>query len=201
MRHRGLILLAAAALVPLAGAQAQSGSSDATLYCTPGGGPLGAATDLEHSVLVGAPPLRPGVRQSRVSVDGVSTRVLQSGPRHARYAVVFVHGNPDSARDWDALAAAGSGFARMVAFDMPGFGRSDKRPSKFHTTNGAAAYIQGVMSKLGIRHVVLVLHDFGGPWGLQWAVKHKSAFDGAVLLNTGVIINYIPHPLAIIWAT
>ena len=190
-----------AALVPLAGAQAQSGSSDATLYCTPGGGPLGAATDAEHNVLVGDPPLRPGVRQSRVSVDGVSTRVLQSGPRRARHAVVFVHGNPDSARDWDALAAAGSGFARMVAFDMPGFGRSDKLPAKFHTIEGGAAYIQGVLSKLGIRRAVLVLHDFGGPWGLQWAVKHKSAFAGAVLLNTGVFIDYIPHALAIIWAT
>jgi pimeloyl-ACP methyl ester carboxylesterase len=201
MRRRGVIFLVAAALVPIAGAQAQSGSSDATLYCTPGGGPLGAATDAEHNVLVGDPPLRPGVRQSRVSVGGVSTRVLQSGPRRARHAVVFVHGNPDSARDWDALAAAGSPFARMVAFDMPGFGRSDKLPTKFQTTDGAAAYIQGVMRKLGIRRVVLVLHDFGGPWGLQWAVMHKSAFAGAVLLNTGVLIDYVPHPLAIVWAT
>jgi pimeloyl-ACP methyl ester carboxylesterase len=195
------MLLLSAAVLPLAAAHAQSGSEGPTLYCTPGGGPLGAVTDAEHTVLVGDPPLPRTVRRSRVTVGGVSTRVLQSGPRGARWAVVFVHGNPGSSRDWDDLLAAGGRFARTIAFDMPGFGRSEKRPPKFHTTNGAAAYIQGVMSKLGVRHAVLVLHDFGGPWGLQWAVKHKAAFAGAVLLNTGVLIDYVPHPLAVAWAT
>lgn len=194
------MLLVAAAIVPAAAAVAQS-SSDTTLYCTPGGGPLGAATDAEHTVLVGDPPLPRSVRKSRVSVGGVSTRVLQAGPRHAHWAIVFVHGNPGSSRDWDDLLPAGGRFARTVAFDMPGFGRSDKSSAKFNTTDGAARYIQGVMSKLGVRRAVLVLHDFGGPWGLQWAAKHRAAFRGAVLLDTGVLIDYVPHPAAVVWAT
>src|SRR3954471_11984874 len=120
MRGRGLVLLVALAALPLAGAHAQS-SSDATLYCTPGGGPLGAATDAEHTVLVGDPPLPRSVRKSRVSVGDVSTRVLQAGPRNAHWAIVFVHGNPGSSRDWDDLLPAGGRFARTVAFDVPGF--------------------------------------------------------------------------------
>jgi pimeloyl-ACP methyl ester carboxylesterase len=196
-----MLLFAAAALIPVAGVQAQS--SNPTLYCTPGGGPLGAATDTEHSVLVGDPPLPRGVHASRVSVGGISTRVLESGPRHAAEAVVFVHGNPGSSRDFDALLAAGGRFARTVALDVPGFGRSHRTPNggKFQTTDGAATYIQRVMSQLGIRQVVLVLHDFGGPWGLRWAVQHTATFRGAVLLNTGVFIDYVPHPLAVAWAT
>lgn len=193
-------LLVAVALVPLASAQGQS-SDDSTLYCTQGGGPLGAATDAEHSVLVGDPPLRGGVRQSRVSVGGVTTRVLESGPRRAGHAVVFVHGNPDSARDWDALAAAAGPFARTVAIDVPGFGKSEKLPPRFQSTDGAADYIQGVLRRIGVRRAVLVLHDFGGIWGLQWAAKHRRALVGAVLLNTGVLIDYVPHPLAVVWAT
>jgi pimeloyl-ACP methyl ester carboxylesterase len=197
------MVFVAGALVLLPAAHAQAPSGDPTLYCTRGGGPLGAATDAEHTVLVGDPPLPHGVRKSRVSVGGVSTRVLQSGPRRARNAIVFVHGNPGSSRDWDDLLAAGGKFARTVAFDVPGFGRSERAPDKpkFQTTDGAAAYMQGVMRKIGVRRAVLVLHDFGGPWGLQWAVKHKSAFRGAVLLDTGVLIDYVPHPLSVVWAT
>ena len=153
-------------------------------------------------MLVGDPPLPRGVRRSRVSVGGVSTRVLQAGPRNAGYAIVFVHGNPGSSRDFDALLAAGGRFARTVALDVPGFGRSERKPDgpKFQTINGAAAYIQRALTKLRIRRAVLVLHDFGGPWGLQWAVQHKRAFLGTVLLNTGVLIDYVPHPLAIAWS-
>jgi pimeloyl-ACP methyl ester carboxylesterase len=195
-------LVVAAALVPLATGAIADPSSDATQYCTPGGGPLGAATDAEHDVLLSETPYPRGVRVSRVRVNGVSTRVLQAGPRAARDAVVFVHGNPGSSRDWDGLMPAGGRFARMVAFDMPGFGRSDRGGApRVHTIKGAVASIQGVVRKLGVRRAVLVLHDFGGPWGLEWAVHHKRAFRATVLLNTGVLIDYVPHPLAVVWST
>jgi hypothetical protein len=48
---------------------------------------------------------------------------------------------------------------------------------------------------------VLVVHDFGGTWGLQWAVKHTRALLGAVLIDTGVLIDYVPHPAAVVFAT
>jgi len=48
---------------------------------------------------------------------------------------------------------------------------------------------------------VLVGHDFGGIWGLQWAAQHPDALIGAVLIDGGVLIDYIPHPLAVVFAT
>jgi pimeloyl-ACP methyl ester carboxylesterase len=186
----------------LAGASASSAADpDPTLYCVGDGGPLGAATAAEHNVLVGDPKLPAGVRQSRVSVKGVSTRVTQAGPPSASEAVVFVHGNPGSARDWDDLVSVNGRFARTVAFDIPGWGKSDKLNAELHTTNGAAAYIQGVLDRLGIERVVLAGHDFGGIWGLQWASQHPDALIGAVLIDTGVLKDYVPHPLALVWAT
>ena len=95
-----------AALAPAAAAQAPEG--DPTLYCEGDGGPLGAATDLEHEVLLGEAPLPAGLRSRRVSVDGVSTRVVEGGPAGADDAVVFVHGSPGSARDFDDLLVAGA---------------------------------------------------------------------------------------------
>ena len=185
----------------IAASGAGAADPDPTLYCTPDGGPLGMATDAEHNVLVGDPPLPLGVRTSRVSVGGVSTRVQQAGPLRARNAVVFVHGSPDSSRDWDDLVAANGRFARTVAFDISGYGKSDKNAPQIQTTDGAAQYIQGVLDKLGVKRAVLVVHDFGGIWGLQWAAKHKQSLIGAVLIDGGVLIDYIPHPLAVVWAT
>ena len=46
-------------------------------------------TDAEHTVLLGDPPLPPGVSSSRVTVGGVSTRVQQSGPAWSQDAVTM----------------------------------------------------------------------------------------------------------------
>ncbi|MEA2441509.1 MAG: hypothetical protein QOH76_2933 [Thermoleophilaceae bacterium] len=174
---------------------------DPTQYCVGDGGPLGAATAAEHTVLIGDPRLPVGVRQRRLTVGGVSTRIVESGPPEAEEAVVFVHGNPGSARDWDDLVAADGRFARTVALDIPGWGKSDKLNAAIHTTDGAAAYIQGALDRLGIKRAVLVGHDFGGIWGLQWASQHPDALIGVVLIDTGVLKDYVPHPLALVWAT
>jgi hypothetical protein len=48
---------------------------------------------------------------------------------------------------------------------------------------------------------VLAIHDFGGIWGLQWASEHPDTLVGAVLIGAGVLIDYVPHPFAVIWAT
>src|SRR3954465_2359034 len=170
-------VLAAAAVAATAPAVADAPEPSA--HSTGDGGAAGQATDAEHTVLVGDPKLPPGVRQSRISVGGVTTRVIQAGPAHAKTAVVFGHGNPGSARDWDDLVAANGRFARTVAFDIPGWGSSDKAgPPELHTTDGAAGYIQGALDVLGIKHVLLGGHDFGGIWGIQWAAQHQKSVIG-----------------------
>ena len=198
------MILAAAIVAGLLGlppTAAGQGPADPTLYCQGAGGPLGAATDLEHSVLLGEAPLPSETRSRRISVGGVSTRVVEGGPRRAREAVVFVHGHPGSARDFDALLRTGGKFARTVAFDMPGYGQSDHFARHLQSSEGAASYVGGVLDTLGIRRAVLVLHDFGGPWALQWAARSPERLTAAVLLDSGVFIDYIPHPYAVTWAT
>jgi pimeloyl-ACP methyl ester carboxylesterase len=195
-----LALVAAALALPTTAA-GQGSPGDATLYCTPDGGPLGMASDAEHSVQLGEEPLPAGTRTSQVSIDGVVTRVVEAGPAGARDAIVFVHGNPGSARDFDALMTAGGEFARTVAFDMSGYGQSDKLAAQVQSTDGAAAYIGAVLAQLGVDRAVLVLHDFGGIWGLQWAAQNPDRLSAAVLMDAGVLIDYVPHPLAVVWAT
>ena len=202
MAGRGFLLGLLGAGLLLAAPAALADDPDFSGYCVGDGGAAGAATEAEHSVLVGDPKLPAGVRESHLTVRGVTTRVVQAGPARGSDAVVFVHGNPGSSRDFDDLVARGGRFTRTVALDIPGWGKSDKLAhTELQTTDGAAAYIQAVLDQLGIRRVVLVAHDFGGIWGLQWASQHPDALVGVVLIDTGVLKDYVPHPLAVVWAT
>jgi pimeloyl-ACP methyl ester carboxylesterase len=56
-----------------------------------------------------------------VIIDGIRSPLLEFGPANSDEAVVFVHGNPGSIRDWGALARSVGEFGRAVAIDMPGF--------------------------------------------------------------------------------
>jgi pimeloyl-ACP methyl ester carboxylesterase len=141
------------------------------------------------------------IRETAVVVDGVRAPVREAGPEDSEEAVVFVHGNPGSSRDWDDLLARTGTFARAVAPDMPGFGRADKPDGFEYTIQGYAHFLGDALDALGVRRAHLVLHDFGGPWGLAWAAAHPDAVGSVVLLNVGVLIGYRWHYLARIWRT
>lgn len=142
-----------------------------------------------------------GVASSRLEVDGIGTPLSSVGDREASEAVVFVHGNPGSRRDWDDLLARVGPVGRGIAFDMPGFGRAD-RPADFdYTVEGYARFLGSALDQLGVDRAHLVLHDFGGPWGLAWAMFNPDRLASAVLINTGVLVGYSWHYLARIWRT
>ena len=136
-----------------------------------------------------------------VTVSGVRSPVLQAGPAGQSEAVVFVHGNPGPATDWNGLLPQVGEFARAVAPDMPGYGDADKPRDFDYTIEGYAAHLGGVLDGLGVTRAHLVLHDFGGPWGLTWAVRHPEAFASVILINIGVLPDYKWHHYARIWRT
>jgi pimeloyl-ACP methyl ester carboxylesterase len=127
--------------------------------------------------------------------------VLESGPPDAEEAVVFVHGNPGSMEDFRELVLRTAPFARAVSVTMPGFGAAEK-PRDFDVTlGGYARHLGAQLDALGVRRAHLVLHDLGGPWALEWAVRHPDAFRSALLIGTGVMLGYRWHVLARIWQT
>ena len=141
------------------------------------------------------------LRSSAVTVNGVRSPVLEAGPAGAQEAIVFVHGNPGEAADWTALLEPAGAFARAVAITMPGYGAADKPSALPYTVPGYAAHLQGALEQLGVTRAHLVLHDFGGPWGLQWAADHPETHASTTLINTGVILREGWHALAKVWRT
>lgn len=140
-------------------------------------------------------------RTATVTVDGVRSPVLEQGPADADEAVVFVHGNPGAMADWDDLLGRLPADVRGIALDMPGFGAADAPDDFAYDVDGYGRHLGGALEQLGVRRVHLVLHDFGGPWGLSWAARHPDAVASIVLLNTGSLIDYRWHHWARIWRT
>jgi len=143
------------------------------------------------------------VERSSPLLGGTRARLIQAGPADAAEAVVFVHGNPGSADDWERMVGAvGAGAGkRAVAFDLPDFGETIAPPDFEHHAAGYAAFLGEALGGLGIERAHLVLHDFGGPIGLVWATMHPEALAGVTLIDTGLLPGYRWHSLARIWRT
>lgn len=139
---------------------------------------------------------------SSLTACGVRTRVLQGGadPK-ATEAVVFVHGNPGSAEDWLDLMRALTPHARVIAIDMPGFGKADKPADYPYSVEGGAAFLTEALKAAGVLRAHLVLHDFGGPWGMTWAAMNPLGLASLTLVNTGILTGYRWHLMARIWRT
>ncbi|MEA2445441.1 MAG: hypothetical protein QOJ12_2733 [Thermoleophilales bacterium] len=146
-------------------------------------------------------PLPAGVERSRISIDGVDVPISSTGQADATEAVVFVHGNPGSSRDWDDLIARVGAFGRGVAMDLPGFGRASKPADFDYSVEGYGDFLEAALARLGVERAHLVLHDFGGPVGLEWASRDPERVASATLINTGVLLDYSWHYLARIWRT
>jgi pimeloyl-ACP methyl ester carboxylesterase len=136
-----------------------------------------------------------------LSVAGTHSPMIEAGPSDAAEAVVFVHGNPGSHSDWTALVEATGTLGRAVAFDMPGFGKA-QAPAEFgFDVSAYAEFIEAARRELGIERVHLVLHDFGGPFGLLWGSTHPDRWASVALMNIGVMPGYEWHSMAKRWRT
>jgi len=131
-------------------------------------------------------------------IDGVRTPCLDSGGDDTQ-AVLFMHGNPGCGADWADLATEVAPFVRALAPDMPGFGTAEKPEIFDYTVGGYAAHINSLLATCAVDRVHLVLHDFGGPWGLAWAAAHPERVLSVMLINIGIMRDYRWHYLARLW--
>ena len=118
--------------------------------------------------------------------DGLRLHYADIGPRTARRTWLCLHGEPT----WSYLyrrmipVFAGRG-DRVVAPDFLGFGRSDK-PSE----DGAYGFdfhrqsLIDLIEALDLRHIVLVVQDWGGLIGLTLPMVMPERFGALLVMNT-----------------
>ncbi len=90
--------------------------------------------------------------------------------------VVLLHGNPTWGylyrRVIPPLVADGR---RAIAVDHLGFGRSEKSDrAELYRVPAHAARLEALLESLELQSATLVVHDWSGPIGLRWAVRHPE---------------------------
>lgn len=98
--------------------------------------------------------------------------------------VVMLHGNPTWSFLYRALIRQLAPACRCVAPDYIGFGRSDKPADAAYGPAAQAARVEALITRLGLRELTLVAHDWGGPIALAYALRHPGTVRHLVLTNT-----------------
>jgi non-specific protein-tyrosine kinase len=97
--------------------------------------------------------------------------------------VLLCHGFPESWYSWrhQITPLAEAGF-RVVAIDLPGYGRSDK-PDVVYDCFWLTECLAGVIDHLGHEQAVLAGHDWGGLLVWPFARLHPDKTAGVIGLN------------------
>ncbi|MEL6179915.1 MAG: alpha/beta fold hydrolase, partial [Myxococcota bacterium] len=77
-----------------------------------------------------------------IEVDGLKLHIQEGGSGDA---VLFLHGWPTSSYLWRNILPEVARRNRVIALDMPGFGRSDKPPEASYSFRFHARAIEGVL--------------------------------------------------------
>lgn len=127
---------------------------------------------------------------------GVRQAVVDEGPRDARVTFLLLHGNATWGYLYRDFVQALSKDHRVIAPDHVGFGRSDKpRDVAYYSLERHVANLERTLDALHARHVVPVVHEWGGPIGMGWATRHADRVKGVVVLNTWAFVRDPPMRL------
>lgn len=106
---------------------------------------------------------------------------VELNPQGAR-TLIFVHGLGSYLKFWryqlDLFAAKGY---RVLAVDLPGFGKSDKPASFPYTMEAMADAVREFAAKANARRPVLVGHSMGGQTALSFAIRYPQDVEALVL--------------------
>lgn len=126
-----------------------------------------------------------------LSQANINIHYLESGTDNPKEeAILLLHGWPTSSFLYRKMMKPLAKHHRVVAIDLPGFGKSDKNPKDSYSFPYHAKIIQALVDELGIKKVHLVVHDLGGPIGMWWAQKNPEQIASYVLLNTLVFPKF-----------
>lgn len=157
---------------------------------------LGAVASLIIGLRVGAlyPPAGPFVE-----VPGGRLATMQAGPGDGP-PVVLLHGA--SANSADPMAGVGHLLAargfRVIAFDRPGFGWSDRPGGAADADPAAQArLVAEALARMRVGPAIVLGHSWAGALALALALDHPERVSGLVL--AAPVGMPLPGPVALPW--
>ncbi|KAA2241236.1 alpha/beta fold hydrolase [Salinarimonas soli] len=118
-----------------------------------------------------------------VEIPGGRLHVIEAGAPDAP-PIVLLHGASGSASD--SMGALGRRLAeryRVLAFDRPGHGWSDRITPEAASPAVQARLVREGLRAMGVERPIVVGHSFAGAVATAFALDHPDALSGLVLLS------------------
>ncbi len=123
--------------------------------------------------------------------------VHESGPA-GEDGVLILHGFPSSSHDWAGVVSRLPPEVRTVAFDLLGYGLSDKPVAGPFSFYAQADLAESVAASCGLRRCVLVSHDVGQTVAaelmarqeearLPFEIRHSIVTNGSTLVDLAAL--------------
>ncbi len=123
-----------------------------------------------------------------LDLGGIQYHYLEEGRGEP---IVMLHGNPTWSFYYRHLIADLRERYRVIAPDHIGCGLSDKPQKYEYTLKRHIANIEALIQHLALKRITLVMHDWGGPIGMGYAVRHPDNVRRFVIFNT--VAFWSPH--------
>jgi pimeloyl-ACP methyl ester carboxylesterase len=133
-----------------------------------------------------APQLAPFERSIHLKNSKARVSYFDAGSPDAP-AVVLIHGLQDEADTWRHVFAPLAEKHRVIALDLPGFGRSDKSGRKYTPQFFVDAVIE-LLDRLDIHYATLVGNSLGGMIAEIIALQHAARVSRLVLVDGTIAI-------------
>ncbi len=163
--------------------------------------------------LIAATQWRASVREHRAlaeygpegdifDVNGINVhaRIMGSGPD-----LILIHGASGNIRDFTFdFAERLTHRYRVIIFDRPGFGWTDRLPENAGAWNSSsespqeqAALLQAAADQIGVRNPIVLGHSYGGAVALAWGLARPD--DTAALVLVSAVSNPWPGGLGALY--
>jgi pimeloyl-ACP methyl ester carboxylesterase len=119
---------------------------------------------------------------SFIEVDGVRLHYVERG---VGIPLVLLHGNGTMAQDFEisGLVELASSKYRVIVFDRPGFGYSERPRSRIWGPQAQAHLLHHALKQLGVEQCILLGHSWGTMVAVAYALKYPADLRSVVLLS------------------
>nr|WP_237684441.1 alpha/beta hydrolase [Pseudaminobacter soli] len=117
-----------------------------------------------------------------IEVDGIRLHYVEVGEGQP---LVLFHGNGSMIQDFGSsgLIDMASRNYRVIAFDRPGYGYSDRPRTALWTNSAQAELFEKTLRQLGVRDALVLGHSWGASVAAALALKHPDMVRGLVLAS------------------
>ena len=117
-----------------------------------------------------------------LDVNGVQLHYVERGSGEP---LVFLHGNGSMIQDFESsgLVDLAAKNYRVIVFDRPGFGHSDRPRNVVWTPDAQAELIRQALAQLGVTATIVLGHSWGASVAVALALKYPDLIRGLVLAS------------------